>query len=394
MTRRITSDGERRLLTRDEFREGVFARDGHLCVLCRSRGVTTPAADAHHILERRLWTQESERHGYLLPNGASVCEPCHLLCEQTVVSVEEVREAAGISEIVLPSHLYGDYRYTKWGDPTLPNGMRMKGELFHDESVQKVLRQGRVLDLYTHLVRFPRTFHVPWSGTINDDDEVLQSLAHFEGREIVVTVKRDGQNNTIYPTGELHARAPDGRSHPDQAMARAEAAKWQFDLPEGWRVCAESLYRRHSIAYADLPAWLLGFHVWAESWTDPSTGQVMRNVCLPWRETLEWFALLGVTPVETIYQGPFDERILKAIRFDRERMEGWVVRDAGPILYGQYGTLVAKYVRPGHLHLHGARNAAIVENAIGPAGPQPWRIDERALGPLAESVRATGALVA
>jgi hypothetical protein len=38
-----------RLLTRDEFREGVFERDNHKCVIC---GAT--AQDAHHILERRI----------------------------------------------------------------------------------------------------------------------------------------------------------------------------------------------------------------------------------------------------------------------------------------------------------------------------------------------------
>jgi 5-methylcytosine-specific restriction endonuclease McrA len=38
------------LLTRDEFRVGVFARDGKTCVACGK-----PGQDAHHIIERRLW---------------------------------------------------------------------------------------------------------------------------------------------------------------------------------------------------------------------------------------------------------------------------------------------------------------------------------------------------
>ena len=36
-----------KLLTRDQFREAVFARDNHKCVFCHQ-----PAVDAHHILER------------------------------------------------------------------------------------------------------------------------------------------------------------------------------------------------------------------------------------------------------------------------------------------------------------------------------------------------------
>jgi 5-methylcytosine-specific restriction endonuclease McrA len=38
------------LLNRDEFREGVFERDNHKCVICGK-----PAVDAHHIMERRLF---------------------------------------------------------------------------------------------------------------------------------------------------------------------------------------------------------------------------------------------------------------------------------------------------------------------------------------------------
>ena len=53
------------LLSRDEFREGVFERDGHKCVVCKEQG-----KDAHHILERRLFNDG----GYYLDNGATLCE--------------------------------------------------------------------------------------------------------------------------------------------------------------------------------------------------------------------------------------------------------------------------------------------------------------------------------
>jgi hypothetical protein len=125
------------LLTRDQFREGVFARDRHSCVLCGAA-----AQDAHHILERRLFTDG----GYYLENGASVCGPCHFDCEQTNVSVEDVRRAAGITRAVLPEHFYSDLSYDKWGNIVLENGMRLKGELFYDESVQKILLVGGWLE--------------------------------------------------------------------------------------------------------------------------------------------------------------------------------------------------------------------------------------------------------
>lgn len=57
-----------KLLTRDEFRNAVFARDGHRCVFCGQTAEETPEGklDAHHIIERRLFTGENEKSGYFL----------------------------------------------------------------------------------------------------------------------------------------------------------------------------------------------------------------------------------------------------------------------------------------------------------------------------------------
>ena len=93
------------LLTRDAFREGTFKRDSYRCVFCEN-----PAVDAHHIMERRLWPDG----GYYLDNGASVCGDHHIQCEQTTLSVEDVRHACGITRIIVPPHLYADQPYDKW----------------------------------------------------------------------------------------------------------------------------------------------------------------------------------------------------------------------------------------------------------------------------------------
>lgn len=351
------------LLTRTQFREQALERSKKNCVLCAREGIAVEATEVHHAIERRLFKEIHEKGGFFASNAIPVCNHHHRLCEQTVISVEDACRAAGIDKPILPSHLYPDSRYDKWGNAILPNGTRLKGELFHDESVQRILKEGGVLPSFTHLVRFPRTSHVPWSPGATSDDRILADMSSFRGRRIVASVKRDGQNNTVYPTGELHARSPDAPAHADQAMARAEASRWQYDIPADWRVVCESLWRTHSIEYDDLPSFLMGIHVWND-----------RNVCLGWDETLEWFELLGVHPVETIYDGVFDEDILRSISFDRDRMEGWVVRVADPIPYGEYGRLVGKYVREGHNHLHGSRHAAIRTNSIGTPDGRPWRI--------------------
>src|SRR5690606_38566454 len=117
--------------------------------------------DAHHILERRLFTAPGEKGGYFIDNGATVCEHHHMQCEMTVISTDEVRAKCGITRVVLPSTLYSDHEYDKWGNVVLPDGRRLAGELFNDESVQKVLSKGGVLENFTHWVKYPRTHHLP-----------------------------------------------------------------------------------------------------------------------------------------------------------------------------------------------------------------------------------------
>lgn len=318
------------LLSRDEFREGVFARDRHTCVFC-----DRPAEDAHHIIERRLWPDG----GYYLDNGASVCGEHHVLCEQTVTSVEEVRDACGITRVIVPPHLYADQRYDKWGNPVLANGQRLKGELFFDESVQKILASGQVLALFSSWVKYPRTHHLPWSAGVNDDDRVLGSLSAFHGKRVIVTEKMDGENTTLY-RDYTHARSVDGRGHPSRNWVKQFWSGISADIPDGWRVCGENLYARHSIHYAALPSYFMGFSIWNEG-----------NVCLGWDETMEWFTLLGITPVPVLYDELFDEKTIRHLWQESRwgHSEGYVVRLAEPIGYGEFRQKVGKFVRKGHV---------------------------------------------
>jgi hypothetical protein len=162
-----------KLLLRDEFREGVFRRDNYKCVCCGA-----DAQDTHHLVERRLWPDG----GYYLDNGASLCGLCHLRAEETVLTCDTLRAAAGITRVLLPPHLYDDSAYDKWGNLLLANGTRLQGELFGDESVQKILAQGGVLSQFVPHVRYPRTHHLPWSNPTKDD-RTLESLSGLRDRK-------------------------------------------------------------------------------------------------------------------------------------------------------------------------------------------------------------------
>ena len=318
------------LLSRDEFRELVFERDNHTCVFCEE-----PAVDAHHIIERRLWPDG----GYYLSNGASVCAAHHIECEKTTISVEDVRLAAGITKIHVPPHLYADQSYDKWGNPVQPNGLRLKGELFGDESVQKILGQGGVLGSFVDWVKYPRTHHLPWSDGVNDDDRVIGSLSAFQNHRVIVTEKMDGENTSMYQN-HIHARSVDSRGHPTRSWVKQFWSTIMGDIPPGWRICGENLFAKHSISYSDLESFFMGFSIWNE-----------QNICLSWDDTQEWFKLLGITPVPVLYDGEFDEDTIRRIWNDKDWgvSEGYVVRRADAMSYGEFRHQVAKFVRKGHV---------------------------------------------
>lgn len=333
------------LLARDEFRNAVFARDGHKCVVCKA-----PAQDAHHVLERRLWLDG----GYHLDNGVSVCGHHHLLAESTELSCDELRGLAGITKVVLPEHLYeGDY--DKWGNPILPNGTRLKGELFHDESVQKVLAP--VLHMFVDKVKHPRTYHLPWSEGATDDDKTHESTEQFVGREVVATLKMDGEQTTMYRDG-FHARSLDTPSHPSRNWLWSILNRIGHEIPPGWRVCGENLFAKHTIHYHNLPDLFLVHSIWDD-----------KNVCLSWAETAEWAQLLELQTVQILYKGPWSEQVVRGVHQEYafgDECEGYVVRVADAFPYRDYRRLVGKYVRANFVPAHAKHWAhqEIVKNEV------------------------------
>ena len=338
-----------KLLTRDQFREGVFARDGHRCVALGDDGLRcqAAAADAHHILERRLWTDG----GYYLDNGASVCGRHHIEAEETRISCDDLRERCGITRLVLPEHLYRDQLYDKWGNPILPNGMRMRGELFGDESVRKILAP--MFDVFTNRVKYPRTYHLPWSPGVGKDDRIAHDLSHFEGQEVVVTLKMDGENTTMYRDRDgLHARSISYDPHPSRDWVKALHGQIAHEIPDSWRICGENLYARHSIHYRRLASYFQVFSIWDD----------LR--CLDWRETVSYAGLLGLRVVPEIFRGTWDRVTMPAFLESTGRQlmldgcggdecEGYVVRLASEFTYGAFRKSVAKYVRANHVQTHG-----------------------------------------
>lgn len=187
-------------------------------------------------------------------------------------------------------------------------------------------------------IKYPRTFHFPWSDGICSDDKVLHDTSNFEGKEVVVTEKMDGENTTMTPD-YVHARSTTYAPHPSRDWVRKFHAEIRHSIPENWRVCGENLYAKHSIGYDNLPSYFLGFSIW-----DGETA-------LSWDETVEYFELIGIEPVRVLWRGIFDEKALQELvaSLDQDKQEGFVVRVADSFHISEFKVSVAKYVRKNHV---------------------------------------------
>lgn len=286
-------------------------------------------------MERRLFPDE----GYYLDNGATLCGPCHWKAEQTTLTVKEILAHLGLGRPILPPHLYGDQDYDKWGNPILPSGARLKGELFDDESVRKVLTP--VLSTFSSTVKYPRTYHLPFSPGATSDDRIMDSYYWLQGYQVVITEKMDGENTTLYSSG-LHARSLDYEPHPSRDRVKALWAEIAHDIPDGMRICGENLYATHSIHYDNLHSYFQVFGVWDGLH------------CLPWNETMEWAELLGLKTVPILYVGEWNEQVVMDLALGLgKNSEGLVVRRTDFIHMKEWKFRVGKYVRENHVQTHG-----------------------------------------
>lgn len=319
-----------KLLSREDFRDSVFKRDNFSCIFCKKSNVKL---DAHHIFERRLW----DDGGYYIENGASLCEDCHKKAESTEISVKEIQNILNITKFPLPNCLEENINYDKWGNEICEDNTRIKGILFdsHKECLKDFLHLFSDKNIY----KYPRTFHLPWSPGASSDDKMLKSVDCFKGKKVVVTEKMDGENTTLY-NNFIHARSIEGySSHESRSWMKTFHASICHDIPENYRICGENLFAKHSIEYNDLTSYFQGFSIFND-----------KNICLSWKETLEYFELLNITPVKTLFEDNFDvlENTLKNYIMP-SYTEGYVVRLYDEFKYSDFSRSCAKYVRKNHV---------------------------------------------
>ena len=181
--------------------------------------------------------------------------------------------------------------------------------------------------------------HLLFSPNLQNDDRMLENgTAGWEGTEVVITEKMDGEGTTFYKS-DLHARSMEFVAHPSRTFIKAIHAVVAHNIPDGLRVCGENMTAVHSIHYENLPSYFMVFNVW--------NGEA----CLSWDETTEWCALLDLDMVPLIYRGPYSDDLCKRLcaQLNPETQEGLVVRPAASFSLADFPRVVGKWVRKSHV---------------------------------------------
>ena len=167
----------------------------------------------------------------------------------------------------------------------------------------------------------------------------MDMRAAFEGRDVVITEKMDGENTTMY-RDHIHARSLDSGHHPSRSWVKGLHSTIAARIPPGWRVCGENLYAKHSVGYEELSSYFMVFSIWDDT-----------DMCLSWAQTREWAELLELEVVPVLHEGTWDEALARELAegLDTNVTEGFVVRLADEFARGVFREAIAKWVRADHV---------------------------------------------
>lgn len=202
-------------------------------------------------------------------------------------------------------------------------------------------------------VKYPRTPHLPWSCYKGKDDVTLHDVDLLKVYDVVVTEKLDGECTTMYRDG-IHARSLDSVGGVERSWVKGLHAGIAHLIPEGWRVCGENMWAKHSIAYSDLESFFYVFSIWNGDYR------------VDWKTTKDLCASWGLLTAPVLYEGVWDENAIRGCWTPEEQdtKEGYVVAAKCAIRFERFGNFTAKFVRPNHVttDTHWRRN--IVPNRL------------------------------
>jgi len=202
-------------------------------------------------------------------------------------------------------------------------------------------------------MKYPRTYHLPFSPGATSDDKRLADgwFEYYRGKEVVFTEKLDGENT--------HMTAYDVFARSDSAPTRSPWSRNLWDPADGlyWKikpyigpnetVYGENLYGVHSIEYDILDNY---WHMFAVNDC---------NVWYAWDDVRDFSCMLGVPHVPALHYCTlkYEEQVKEIIDELMSRSsfygfcgkEGIVMRVVDSFPITEFSHYVCKWVRPNHV---------------------------------------------
>lgn len=210
-----------------------------------------------------------------------------------------------------------------------------------------------------HLPMIP---HLPWSFGRGIDNLVHKSLAMFEGREVVVTLKMDGiptamsQSHLYTPTKYVNTYP----THPTSASILTKYQAIRQKLPAGYSFYGENVLAQRTVPYPYAPNSFLVHTVMDE------TGCILDYVA----SVMLCFEV-GLEVVPSFYHGKFKadalrqaSGIMNSLKIAGGLQEGFVVRNADAFNIRQYTVNTGKWVRSGFIDTNIFAHDTVIFNGM------------------------------
>lgn len=184
--------------------------------------------------------------------------------------------------------------------------------------------------------KYPRTPHLFYSEKMSEDDKISHNDDIFKNKQVVVTIKMDGENTTIY-NEDSHARSlnSDKDTEDRRWIELFRLLKIQNNIPLTHRLCGENLFYKHTVRYENLKSYFNLFSIWDE------------NKCLSWKNTISLCSSLNIETVPVIYQGLYDKNLImnKFLEYKKiTNSEGFVIRLEDEFDIKDFDTSISKFV--------------------------------------------------
>ena len=191
----------------------------------------------------------------------------------------------------------------------------------------------------------PRIFHLPWSQVVSKDDKFIKSTTVFRDKEVVVSLKLDGENISLYNDGSFHAKSLDSKQHDSRDWLyswwanRLYTDTYVMVIHNKWpelRLVGKNMFASHTIKYNNLEDLFILHSAWNGT------------TCLSWKDTLDISYALNIQTAPVLFKGVYDELTIRKLdsleKYRDDLVEGYVVRNSDVYSYKDSLNNIAKFV--------------------------------------------------